>query len=140
MYRYIYIYILPGASDGHCEVVPDGAALDEVLVDLGLVEAADDGPDCGGRRVDPLGEQGGALPWVQPVGVQLPHDGNQLVELRLSQTCWQRRYVGRGGGCAGCRIFFRFLRALAPRHQLTKKGGEERESERLNIFEGNLFE
>lgn len=45
-----------GAADGHLEAVFDGAAFDEVLVGLWVVEAADDGPDGVWWRVDTLGE------------------------------------------------------------------------------------
>ncbi|CAL9038433.1 unnamed protein product [Musa banksii] len=41
--------------------VLEGAAPDEVLVDLGTVEPPDHRPDGGGRGPDPLGEDGGAL-------------------------------------------------------------------------------
>lgn len=48
---------VPSDADGHVKGLFDGAALDEVLVGLGLVEAADDGPDGVGRRLDALGEE-----------------------------------------------------------------------------------
>lgn len=62
---------VPGATDGHLEVGVDGACLDEVLVDLGFVEAADYGPDDFSRGVDALGEEGRASPLPHRVAVEL---------------------------------------------------------------------
>lgn len=47
----------------------DAAAFDEVLVRLGAVEAADDGPDGGGRSVDVLDDGRAALVGADRVGV-----------------------------------------------------------------------
>lgn len=47
----------------------DVAALDEVFVGLGIVEAADDGPDGGDRGGDLLDDGGAALVWGDSVGV-----------------------------------------------------------------------
>jgi len=64
------------------------AALDEVLVGLGVVEAADDGPDSLRRRVDSLGEEGGALARGHGVGVVLHDRGFEVEELLGSQPGW----------------------------------------------------
>lgn len=68
-------------ADADAEPLPHAAALDEVLVRLGLVEAADDGPHVLRRRVDALREYGGALPCVDPVVVELRHRGLEIFEL-----------------------------------------------------------
>lgn len=69
-------------ADRHGEIGGDMAGLDEVLVDLGLVEAAHDGPDGVERRVDALGEEGGGLGGrVDSVGVELGDCGAELGEL-----------------------------------------------------------
>lgn len=47
----------------------DVAGLDEVLVGLGVVESADDGPDGGDGSGDLLGDGGAALVGVEEVGV-----------------------------------------------------------------------
>lgn len=60
---------VPQITHSHGEPFPHSAALDEMLVRLGPVEAPDDGPDCVRRRVDALGEQGEALERVDPVVV-----------------------------------------------------------------------
>lgn len=69
------------------------AALDEVLVGLGVVEAADDGPDSLRRRVDSLGEEGGALARCHGVGVVLHDRGYEVGELVGSQPGWELQVV-----------------------------------------------
>ncbi|KAF5460314.1 hypothetical protein F2P56_020193 [Juglans regia] len=86
---------VPGAPDDHTEVVLHRAALDEVLVGMGFVEAPNDGPDGVGRRVYALRHQGGALAGPEPVGVELDHEPLQLVKLVLGQPGWDRQVVGR---------------------------------------------
>lgn len=71
------------------------AAADEVLVHLGAVEAADDGPDRGWRRLDTLRDEGGALAWPHGVPVVRLHRGQQLRVLRGRQPK-PRRYLRLG--------------------------------------------
>ena len=73
-------------ADGHVEGLFDGAALDEVLVGLGLVEASDEGPDGVWRRVDALGEEGGALAGADEVGVVLGDGGDEGGELERGEA------------------------------------------------------
>lgn len=64
----------------------DGAALDEVLVGLGLVEAADDGPYNFGRSLDALREEGGALARADEVDVVLRDGGDEGAELMRGEA------------------------------------------------------
>lgn len=50
------------AANLNLAAASDGAAADEVFVDLGKIEAADDRPNGGRRREDSLCQEGGALP------------------------------------------------------------------------------
>lgn len=72
-------------------VGPEDAAADEVLVHLGAVEAADDGPDGGGRRVDALREEGGALARPHGVAVVRLHRRPHLRVLLRRQPQPRRR-------------------------------------------------
>lgn len=70
----------------------DGAALDEVLVDLGVVEAAEDRPDGGDRGGDGLDDSGAALLGAGFVAVaegRCVGDGSGGREVDV---------VGKGGG------------------------------------------
>lgn len=89
------------------------AAADEVLVHLGAVEAADDGPDGGWRRLDTLRDEGGALAWPHGVPVVRLHRGQQLRVLRGRQPK-PRRYLR-----LGCR---RRHRLLLHRLDSTRRG------------------
>lgn len=80
-------------ADDELEILLDMAALDEVLVGLGVVEAADDGPDSLRRRVDSLGEEGGALARGHGVGVVLQDRGYEVCELLRSQPGWGLQVV-----------------------------------------------
>lgn len=108
---------VPGASNSHLEVRVDGAGLDEVLVDLRLIEAADCGPDDSAWRVDALSEQGGAFPWPHRVAVALCDKWDQLRELRLGQPRRDRQVMGGRGG-----LIFR-LRSLLLLRALGGGGG-----------------
>jgi len=63
------------------EGVFDGTALDEALVGLGLVKAADDGPDGFRWSLDTLGQKGRALAGADEVGVVLRDEGDEGAEL-----------------------------------------------------------
>uniref|UniRef100_A0A2P2JPW6 Uncharacterized protein n=1 Tax=Rhizophora mucronata TaxID=61149 RepID=A0A2P2JPW6_RHIMU len=75
------------------EVGSHGAALDEVLVGLGLVEASNYGPDDVVGGVDALGQERGAFPRVDSVGVELGDGGGQLLQLGMSQPGGNRQVV-----------------------------------------------
>ena len=80
------------------------AGLDEVLVGLRLVEAADDGPDGVRRRVDALREDGGALARGEGVGVLVDDGGFEVVELLRGEAGREGEVVaGRVLGL-GCRL------------------------------------
>lgn len=77
----------------------DLAALEEVLVGLGVVEAADDGPDGGDGGGDGLGHRGAALVGAHRVGVVVDGvvwDGYRRVDYLVICHCW-----GDGGGSGG---------------------------------------
>lgn len=74
----------------------DVAALDEVLVGLRVVEAADDWPDGGDGGRDELRGGGAGLVWADGVGVVAGHVVGDLCRRRLAV----RLFVGGGGG--GC--------------------------------------
>uniref|UniRef100_A0A2P2JPW4 Uncharacterized protein MANES_17G013400 n=1 Tax=Rhizophora mucronata TaxID=61149 RepID=A0A2P2JPW4_RHIMU len=82
-----------GGPHGHREVGANGAALDEVLVGLGLVEAAYDGPDSVVGGVDALGQEGGTFSRSNSVAVELGDGLGELVQLGLSQPGRNRQVV-----------------------------------------------
>ena len=71
------------------------AAADEVLVHLRAIEAADDGPDGGRRRLDALRQQGGALARPHGVAVVRFHRRPQLLVLRRRQPQPRRHLAVR---------------------------------------------
>lgn len=79
----------------HPEPLAHGAALDEVLVGVRLVELANHGPHRVRRRVDSLRQQGGALARVDSVGVELNRPRPQLLELVRVQSGRNRQVMGR---------------------------------------------
>ncbi|KAF7825493.1 protein BZR1-like protein 2-like [Senna tora] len=69
----------------------DAAGLDEVLVGLGVVESADDGPDGGERSGDLLSESGTALVGTEEVGVVGGNGGRRKRVVKILEKAMRMR-------------------------------------------------
>lgn len=105
----------PGASD--LAITAHGAAPDEAFIGLGVIEAADDGPDGidGGR--DMLGDEGAALIISDVVGVVTP---DEVME------------VGREGGSHEAGMWRNF-ESKGGKHEEKKSESKERKRMKLKL-------